>query len=120
MRKHNITNEHLAGLIRDLQRVGRLNNCSLWTRIAEDLALPSRQRREVNLSKIALVAKDKETVIVPGKVLASGDLTKPITVAAFSFSEQAKEKIKQANGSILSIQQLVEKNPSGKGVRIIG
>jgi len=39
--------------------------------------------------------KEGETVVVPGKVLNVGELTKKVEVAAFSFSQSAEEKIKK-------------------------
>ena len=58
-------------------------------------------------------------VIIPGKLLGSGDVIKPFTVAAFRFSEKAKEKIHNAGGTCLSIEELIERNPKGTNVRIM-
>ena len=91
-----------------------------WQRILADLNKPTRQRRVVNLYKIDKVAKDGETVVVPGKVLSVGNLSKKVDVAAMYFSEQAKQKIEAAQGKIYSIKELLEKNPEGKNVRILG
>lgn len=91
-----------------------------WKRIAFDLKKPARQRRIVNVYKIEQYARDGETIIVPGKVLSVGDLTKKVDVAAFQFSAGAKEKIIQANGKALTIQELLKNNPEGKNVRILG
>ncbi len=114
------TNMYLRKIIDDLKRLGYANNTGLWLRIAEDLEKPTRQRRIVNLFKINLHTKDGETIVVPGKVLGTGELNHRVVVAAWSFSESAKEKIKNAKGECITIQQLVEKNPKGKDVRIIG
>ena len=40
-------------------------------------------------------------------------------MAAFSFSEGAKSKIEASGGRTMSIRQLMEENPKGKGVRIL-
>ena len=64
-------------------------------------------------------AVDGEIIVVPGKVLSMGDLTKKITVAAYQFSENAEEKI-NAVGKAISIRQLMKENPKGKRIRIIG
>ncbi|MBT4604785.1 50S ribosomal protein L18e [archaeon] len=111
------TNTSLQKLISQLRT--KANEVALWKRIASDLEKPSRQRRSVNLYKINNVAKDGETIIVPGKVLSIGDIDKKITIAAFSYSSLAKQKISK-NGSALTIKELFEKNPQGKGIRIIG
>ena len=111
------TNVALQALIEQLKSKSR--EVALWKRVAKDLEKPSRQRRTVNLYKINKVVKDGETVVVPGKVLSIGELDKKVTIAAFQYSGSAKEKI-AAKGSAMTIKELFEKNPTGKGVRIIG
>ena len=74
----------------------------------------------MNVYKIDKFARDGETVLVPGKVLSVGDLNKKVDVAAMNFSMEAKRKIEEANGKVLSIEKLLEQNPEGKKVRILG
>lgn len=112
-------NRNAKSLIDSLRKLSIEQKVNIWKRIASDLEKPSRQRRIVNLSKIDQYAKENETVIVPGKVLGNGELSKSVTVAAFSFSEQAKDKISK-KGSFLSINELAQKNPKGSRVRILG
>lgn len=92
----------------------------LWRTIAKELNRSSRIRRSVNLSRINRVCKDGEIALVPGKVLGSGDLNKKIKIAAFNFSTLAKDKIKSAGGSAITILDLLKDNPEAKGVRIVG
>jgi large subunit ribosomal protein L18e len=113
------TNPELTNLIIDLKRLSIEQNKKIWKRIACDLEKPTRQRRIVNLVKISRYANDNETIIVPGKVLAGGDLTKKTTIAAFQFSGSAEEKINKI-GRAITIKELIEKNPKGNNVRIIG
>ncbi len=91
-----------------------------WKRVLHDLNKPSRQRRTVNVYKIEQYARDGETILVPGKVLSVGNLHKKVDVAALTFSEEAKKKIVDAQGKVLSIPELLEKNPLGSKVRILG
>ena len=116
------TNEQLKGLITELKKKAYSDsgNIMLWRRIASDLEKSSRNRRSVNLSRISRYTKSGETVIVPGKVLSTGILDKSITIAAWQFSRQAVDKIVKANAKALSIAELMQMNPEGKGVRIIG
>jgi len=58
--------------------------------------------------------------VVPGKVLGAGRIDHPVHVAAFSFSDQARFKILRAKGKCLSILELMEKNPKGTNVKILG
>ena len=113
------TNEYLVNLINNLKKLSTEKKVRLWRAIAIELEKPTRIRRIVNLERINRVCKNNETIIVPGKVLASGDLNKKLTIAAFSFSEQALSKINKSSKAI-SIQELMQQNPQAKGVRIIG
>jgi len=107
-------------LIQELKKKSIEEKVKIWKRIASDLEKPTRNRRIVNLSKIDRYTKDNDTIIVPGKVLGSGDLNKKLTIAAFSFSEQAIDKIKLSDGKALHIDELMKSNPKGNKVRIIG
>lgn len=106
-------------LIRELRILSNKENVKIWKRIAKDLEKSTRQRREVNVYKINKHIREDETAIVPGKVLSEGELKKPITVAAFRFSEKAKNKINKI-GKAISIKKLIKDNPKGKKMRIIG
>jgi len=110
------TDPALKKLIQELKKTSAKEKAPIWKRIANDLAKSSRRRREVNLTRINKHTKDKESVIVPGKVLGTGELDHEVTVAAWQFSEGARKKVKQA----LTIPELIKKNPKGKNVRIIG
>ena len=92
----------------------------IWQKLAYELDRATRKRREVNLSRINRYAKEHEVVLVPGKVLGAGTITKKITIAAWNFSGKAIEAIKKAGGTVLTINELVKKYPTGKGIRIIG
>jgi len=113
-------NNELKKLINELRKTSMEQKAPIWKSIAIELERPTRNRRIINLSKINRFSKDGEIVLVPGKVLGSGELDKKITVAAYSFSGQAEEKIKQAKGSSLNIYDLMKKNPKGKEIKVLG
>ena len=115
MKRTGPTNYQLQTLLSELAD----KPSKFWKRIAYDLNKPTRQRRTVNVYKIDKLAKDGETIIVPGKVLSLGEMTKKVNVAALSFSEEAKKKIEE-KGKTLTIKELLQSNPDGKGVRILG
>ena len=114
------TNPVLINLIKELKKKSFENDAPIWKDIAERLEKPLRNWAEVNLGKIEKYVNENEIALVPGKVLSSGELTKKITIAAWSFSQKAREKIERAGGRCISISELVEENPKGKNVRIIG
>lgn len=114
--KKGSTNIHLRKLVSDLHK----NKKPIWKRIANDLERPRRIRRIVNLSRINRYANEGETIVVPGKVLGDGIIEKKVEVAAFNFSQSAIEKIKNAGGNVLTIKELLDKNPEAKGVKLLG
>jgi len=93
---------------------------SLWKRVALDLEKPTRQRRVVNLSRISRHTKENETIVVPGKVLGSGSLSHKLTIAAFQYSDSAKEKLEKSKSKIVSLLEISKESPAGKRIRIIG
>ena len=113
------TNPLLMGLIEELKKKSVDQKVNIWEKLASDLSRPTRKRRIVNLSKINRYSKENETVVVPGKILSVGQLTKKLNVAAFNFSKEAEQKINQV-GKTITIQQLIKDNPKGKKVRILG
>ena len=120
MKNSKKTNPLLIQLIRDLKKIGWVEEAPIWRDIAKRLEKPLQNRSEVNISRIARYVKKGETIVIPGKLLGSGSIDFPVTVAAFKASEGAKKKIRQAGGKIISIHELVRTNPKGGKVRIIG
>jgi large subunit ribosomal protein L18e len=113
------TDPVLRNLLRQLREQGKKQKVKIWAELADRLGGPRRNRAGVNLSRINRFTNDGETVIVPGKVLAAGDLNHPVTVAAFKFSRSAAKKISTSGGKVMSIPQLLESNPTGTGVRLM-
>jgi large subunit ribosomal protein L18e len=113
------SNPRVLQLITDLKAKSREQNVGIWRDIAERMEKPARHYAEINLSKINRYSKENETIIVPGKVLGTGDLDHPVTVAALNFSLTAEILIDDAKGKCMSIEQLMKTNPTGKGVRIL-
>ncbi len=113
------SNPNLVRLIDDLLKASAENNAKVWREVAERLAKPLRNYAEVNVGRLERYGKEEEMIIVPGKVLGSGEITKPLTVAAWRFSQSAREKIENAGGKCLSFSEALKINPQGKKVRII-
>jgi len=89
-----------------------------WKRVAEELSKPTRNRCEVSVLKLNSCTEADEVVLVPGKVLSTGDLEHKLTIAAFACSGKAKEKVSK-HGKLVSISQLMKENPKGKKVRLL-
>ena len=102
-----------------MKKESREKDAQIWRDVAEQLAQPRSQRAAVNLSSINRNTKSADTIIVPGKILGTGILDHPITVAAFSVSEKAKVKLDAVKAKYVTIPELVEKNPKGSNIKII-
>ena len=115
----NKSNPRLTALIVTLKDASRVHEANIWREIAKRLDAPRKNYAEVNLSKIDRYANEGETILVPGKVLGSGALSLPVKIAALDFSEAAVSKITGANGTCMTIEDLVRDNPTGSRVRIL-
>ncbi|MDY6770942.1 MAG: 50S ribosomal protein L18e [Candidatus Nanohaloarchaea archaeon] len=112
------TNPVLREAIQKLDEAGRKNDAAVYSRAAEELQNANRKQVEVNLSTIQRHADDGDTVLVPGKVLGSGRLTKAVTVAAFDFTSSARQAVNDA-GEVVHVEDLVDENPDGEQVRLL-
>ena len=108
-------NQVLLSLIGDLSKEKK----PIWKKVTKELSKSRRKRTEVNLSKLDDYGTEDQTILVPGKVLGAGTVSKKVSVAAFSFSDKAKQLIASAGGKAMTIQSLYKSNPEGKGVLII-
>jgi large subunit ribosomal protein L18e len=103
-----------------LRNAFKRSKAPIWRALQEELAGPRANRREINVRRLAEISKADEVVVIPGKVLGTGSLGHKLTVCAFSISETAAKKIIESDGTILTFDDLINKHPDGKGVRIIG
>jgi large subunit ribosomal protein L18e len=103
-----------------LRSAFKKNKASIWRALEEELSGPRVNRREINVRRLAEVTKAGEVVVVPGKILGTGNLGHKLTVCPFSISETAAKKVIESGGKIMTFEDLIKKHPDGKGVRIIG
>lgn len=113
------TNPVLKETVKKCEEAARRNDAAVWKRVAEELSGSTRKRREVTVSDVVRNADDGDTVVVPGKVTGSGRVDEDITVAAFDFTRSAMDAI-DASGEAMYIDVLVDENPDGEGVIILG
>jgi large subunit ribosomal protein L18e len=115
-----MTNQVVVKMVRDLKQASIKNDAPIWSRIAEMALKPTSAKRTVNLTRVDNVTNDSDVIIVPGKLLGTGNMSHKITVCSFSISTSAAKKILEAGGKIISHSEMISKFPSGKGVKIIG
>lgn len=113
MKRLRKTNPTLVRLIEDCNSLAKKSN--FWKKVSKELSRATRRMRTINLDRLNKVTKPKETIVIPGKLLGLGALTHDLTIYAFKSTNSAKERVK----SLFSIQELIKKNPEGKGTRII-
>jgi len=90
-----------------------------WKEVAAILSGPRRNFLNLNLGEIDSQTKEGEAVVVPGKVLSQGEITKKIKIIALNFSGKAKERLEKGKISHLDIMEEIKKNPGGKNIRIL-
>lgn len=90
-----------------------------WFKVAQILSASTKEYSSVNLMAIDKQTKQGEIVIIIGKVLSSGDLTKKVKIAALGISETAREKLKSTKSEFVSIMDEIKSNPKAEGVKLI-
>lgn len=113
------TNPRIKNLIFLLKEVGYENNSKVWLSMAKKIINSSKNYSSLNLSKINRYTKENEIIVVPGKILGSGDLNHKLTISALGCSLSALNKIKSINAAYIPIEELIKKNPIGNGIKIL-
>jgi large subunit ribosomal protein L18e len=115
---HKITgpsNFYIRKLIRDLWKT----KIKIWKTVSKKLSGPRRNRVKANLYHINKHTKKNDVIIVPGKILGMGELDHTLTIACLEYSKSAKKKVESSGSKLISIEELLELNPKGSGVKII-
>ncbi|MEM0200885.1 MAG: 50S ribosomal protein L18e [Candidatus Micrarchaeaceae archaeon] len=76
---------------------------------------PRRQRVKVTLLKLEKYANNNDYIIIPGKVLGTGKITKKFNISAVEYSKSAIKKLEAAGCKIIDIESIMKNN----NVRII-
>ena len=115
-----MTNQVVIQMVKLLKQASVKNDAPIWSKLAKLALKTSSARRVVNLTKINKVTKENDVIVVPGKVLGTGNVLHKVTLSSFSISNSAAKKIIESGGKIISFSEMIEKFPTGKGVSIIG
>ena len=114
---HKITgpsNYYVRKLIRDLWKT----KIKIWRKLSRKLSGPRKNRISANLYRINKKTKENDIIVIPGKVLGIGDLDHNLTIACLDCSGSAKKKIESSGSKLISIEELLDINPSGSGVKV--
>lgn len=115
-----MTNQVVIHMAKDLKKASAKNDAPIWAKLAEYALKPSIARRDLNLNRIGQLTKENDVVVFPGKVLGTGNISHRITLFSFSISNSAATKIVEQGGKIITYSDLIEQNPTGKGVVLLG
>ena len=115
-----MTNQVVIRMASDLKKASTKNDAPIWGKLAEYALKPSIARRDINLNRISQLTKDNDTVVFPGKVLGTGNIAHKVTLCSFSISNSAATKVLENGGKLISYSELIEQNPTGKGVVLLG
>jgi large subunit ribosomal protein L18e len=113
-------NPERVKLVEELNVAARDKKAAVWEAVAEQLAKSGKNRCAVNIWRINKFTAKGDTVVVPGKILGDGIIDHKVSIAAFNVSESAKKKIESAGGSVMTIRELMKKNPEGSGIILVG
>ena len=90
-----------------------------WKKVVEVMSRSRAMQVSVNLGVINEQVSEGDTVVVPGKVLAEGNLDKKIKICAVEFSSSALEKLNESKSETSSVLDEIKKNPKAEGVKLI-
>ena len=111
-----IENTNVRSWIHILERArSESNNSKKIAYLLKLASKPKRSRPNINLYSLDKLVKESESIIVPGKVLGSGAMSKKISISAIAFSESAVQKLKDSKCSVVKIEDML----TDKNARII-
>ncbi len=90
-----------------------------WGKVAWILSGSRNNYSQINLKEIDEKTKAGDTIVVPGKVLGTGKITKKVRVCALSFSKGAEKAIKKEKGEAVTVLEEIKKNAKAEGVKIL-
>ena len=90
-----------------------------WEKVAGLISPPRKKHTSINLGEIEKKSKQGEIVVIPGKVLSQGEISKKIKIVALNFSEKAREKLIKSGSEAISILKEIKSNPEAKNLKIL-
>lgn len=90
-----------------------------WLPIAKTLSRSRRNYSAINLKDIDKNSAEGDTIIIPGKILSQGDITKKIRLCALSISKEARGKLKNTKSEFFHLMNEIKNNPKAEGIKIL-
>ena len=90
-----------------------------WNFLVKELSSSTRKTPSVNLKDIDAKVKTGDTIVITGKILSKGDLTKKIRICALSISQSALERLKESKSEFIKLKEEIIKNKKAEGIKLI-
>lgn len=90
-----------------------------WNKFAKLLSQSTREQSSVNLGEIDAKTSMGDTILVPGRVLAVGEVTKKLRICSFGISKEARENLKKTRSEWIHIADEIKRNPKAEGLKVI-
>ena len=121
MKRTGPTNENTKEIIVAFEKQAKKTDKTVWKDIAKRLKKPTRIRAKTNVFALEKIAKKNngKILVVPGKILAAGEINSKVDVACLDCSEKAKEKIEAQKGKVMTLTELVESKADVKKMVIV-
>tara|TARA_Y100000591_G_scaffold265266_1_gene238778 strand:+ start:237 stop:584 length:348 start_codon:yes stop_codon:yes gene_type:complete len=103
-----------------LKKASKEHDAPIWAKVADFVQKSRSNQKIVNLTKINQTTEDGNAIVITGKVLGTGNISHKVSISSFSISNSAAKKIIESGGEVLKFSEMIEKFPTGKGVKIIG
>jgi large subunit ribosomal protein L18e len=84
-------------------------NAKLWKNVYRYASKPRRSRITINLNRLDKVVNENDIIVIPGKVLGVGKITKKFTLSAIEYSNSASKKLAIAGCKIVPINEIIKK-----------
>ena len=109
-----------VNMLKILKKASKENDAPIWAKVANYIQKSRSNQKIVNLTKIDHTTEDGNAVVITGKILGTGNISHKVSVSSLSISNSAAKKIIESGGEVLQFSEMIQKFPTGKGVKIIG
>lgn len=106
-------------LVKDTITAALKTKSKTWHTVAQKLSAATRKHGSINLNKIDKITTTGDTLVILGKVLGGGDVTKKLRLCALSFSGSALDKLKKTRSETVTVLEEITKNPKANGVKVL-
>ncbi|MBU5575306.1 MAG: 50S ribosomal protein L18e [Candidatus Aenigmatarchaeota archaeon] len=113
------TNPKMKELIDFIREKGFKEKSNFLLDLARYLSKPRRKSIAVNIEKLERYGKEDKILVIPGKLLSSGNLSKPLNIVALKWSKAAKDKILKSGGNIQDIKTFITQTNDYSNVIIL-